>query len=423
MDETKYWMWLSMIFGTGSRRIWEAMCLFTSAQEAYEMLSDGSVVLKLSDKENDNLNKTELSDAELFIDKCREQGIDIVGYSDKAYPHQLRHLFNPPAILYYKGNISCLTGTRTVTSVGTRNASEYSLMAADTICGELAAKNVVIVSGFAVGIDIASHLAAVKKKRPTVCVMGCGVDVVYPKPNEQYREMVLQSGGAFVSEYPPGTQPHPQNFPARNRILAALGRAAVVFEASLKSGSLITAKLASEQGRDVFVLPPADLFSGRYTGNIQLLRDGAQLLCGSEDILDSFRFGSSLDAEIRESVNSRINGREAGIVWEGRAAKKADKEDVLLMASRHKSSENDTFDKALTDEPSLAENKETDENDEEYTDIQRSIVAELKNGRLHADEICRRLDMDSAELMTELTELEIMGAVRSLPGKMYELYR
>ena len=93
------------------------------------------------------------------------------------------------------------------------------------------------------------------------------------------------------------------------------------------------------------------------------------------------------------------------------------------MASRHKSSENDTLDKALTDEPSLAENKETDENDEEYTDIQRSIVAELKNGRLHADEICRRLDMDSAELMTELTELEIMGAVRSLPGKMYELYR
>lgn len=422
MDETKYWMWLSMVFGTGSRRIWEAMCLFTSAQEAYEMISDGSVVLKLSDKENGNLNKTELADAERFVEKCRADGVEVIGYSDSLYPHQLRHLFNPPAILYYKGNISCLTGTRTVTSVGTRNASEYSLMAANTVCGELAAKNVVIVSGFAVGIDITSHLAAVQKNRPTACVMGCGVDVNYPRPNEQFRDSILQCGGVFVSEYPPGTQPHPQNFPSRNRILAALGRAAVVFEASLKSGSLITARLASEQGRDVFVMPPADIFSSRYSGNIQLLREGAQPFYGPEDMLDMFRLGGPVDTEIREDVNGRVTGREAGIVWEGRTAVKADAEEKVLIRPKHKKTE-----KGDAAVPSAAETpKETVSDaaiDEELTDIQQNIVAELKNGSLHADEICRRLDMDSAELMTELTELEILGAIKSLPGKMYELYR
>ena len=422
MDETKYWMWLSMVFGTGSRRIWEAMCLFTSAQEAYEMLSDGSVTLKLSDAERERLTGTELSHAEKFIEQCREKGTEVIGYSDSLYPHQLRHLFNPPAILYYKGNISCLSGTRTITAVGTRNASEYSLMAADTICGELAAKNVVIVSGFAVGIDITSHMAAVRKKRPTACVMGCGVDVIYPKPNEKYRDQVLESGGVFVSEYPPGTQPLPQNFPSRNRILAALGRAAVVFEASLKSGSLITARLASEQGRDVFVMPPADIFSSRYSGNIQLLREGAQPFYGSEDMLDLFRLGGPVDAEIRENANSIATGREAGIVWEGRAAVQTDADEKTVTRPRRKKAE-----KAVEDIPSvpdIPEDRLADDTDnEELTDIQRSIVAELKHGSLHADEICRRLDMDSAELMTELTELEIVGAIRSLPGKMYELYR
>ena len=419
MDETKYWMWLSMVFGTGSRRIWEAMCLFTSAQEAYEMLSDGSVVLRLSEKKNEKLRSTELSDAEKALSECRQNGISVAGYSDELYPDQLRHLFNPPAILYYKGNISCLSGTKTVTSVGTRNASEYSLSAADTICGELAAKNVVIVSGFAVGIDITSHLAAVRKNRPTACVMGCGVDVDYPKPNQQYRELILKNGGVFISEYPPGTAPHPQNFPARNRILSALGRAAVVFEASLKSGSLITAGLACEQGRDVFVMPPADLFGSRFSGNIQLLREGAQPFYSSEDILGTFRLGGSVDSEIRESRNLIYTGREAGIVWEGRAAVKADDITPVIPKCRRKTV---TEPETLPVTEAVTE-KADDGADEELSDIQQKIVGELKNGRLHADELCRKLDIDSAELMTELTELEIVGAVKSLPGKMYELNR
>ncbi|MBQ8123696.1 MAG: DNA-processing protein DprA [Ruminococcus sp.] len=421
MNETKYWLWLSMVFGTGSRRIWEVMCLFESAEEAYQSLSEQSVSLKFNEKETDNLSRTEISDAERFIEKCAEKGIGIVGYSDDDYPHQLRHLFNPPAVLYYKGNISCLSGTRTVTAVGTRNATDYGIRTAETVCGELAAKNMVIISGFAVGIDIASQLAGVQKNRPTAAVMGCGVDVNYPKPNEQFRERILKSGGVFLSEYPPETQPLPQNFPSRNRILAALGRAAIVFEASVKSGSLITARLASEQGRDVFVIPPADIFSSKYSGNVQLLREGAQPLYSTEDILDTFRFGSSVDTEIRQSIRYGFDGLKAGIVWEGRAAAKADRE-VPIIIPRKRIKEDIPQEKPQ-DTPEPPNVPETSDTFEELTDIQRSIAEELKNGKLHADELCRRLDMDPAELMTELTEMEIMGTVISLPGKMFELYR
>ena len=422
MDETKYWMWLTKVFGTGSRRIWEVMCLFETAAEAYQSLTEHSVELKLNEKETANLEKTELSAVEEFIEKCREKGIGVVGYSDKDYPHQLRHLFNPPAILYYKGNISCLSGTRTVTTVGTRNASDYGLKAASTICGELAAKNVVIVSGFAVGIDIATQLAAVEKNRPTAAVMGCGVDVDYPKPNGQFRDKILKSGGVFVSEYPPGTQPLPQNFPVRNRILAALGRAAIVFEASQKSGSLITARLASEQGRELFVLPPADIFSSRYSGNLELLREGAQPLYSTDDVLDCFRFGNSVDTEIRDSLRYGFTGREAGIIWEGRAVKKADKEKIIVIPRKNAPIEEP--EKKQEKPPAVSEKTaEDDINNEELTDIQRRIAEELRNGRLHADELCRKLEIDSAELMTELTEMEILGTITSLPGKMYELNR
>lgn len=420
-------MWLSMVFGAGSRRIWEAMCLFSSPKDAFELLTEGSAVLNLTDKENERLRSVTISQAERFIAECSEKGIGTVGYYDDLYPYQLRHLFNPPVILYYKGNISCLSGTRTITSVGTRNASEYGMRAADTICGELAAKNMVIVSGFAVGIDIASHLAAARKNRPTVCVLGCGVDVNYPKPNEQYRDIILNNGGVFISEYPPGTQPLPPNFPARNRILAGLGRAAIVFEASLKSGSLITADIALEQGREIYVLPPADIFSSRYMGNTRLLSEGAQPFYCADDILHSYLCGEAIEEEIREGLESRFEKLEAGIVWRGITAERAEVQKTAKDAGKRRKKRNNPAKEAAEKDAPEKSAEESPAEDTAYpgelTDVQQRIADELKNGKLHADELCRRLDIDSAELMTELTELEITGVIRSLPGKMFELFR
>ncbi|MBQ8959817.1 MAG: DNA-processing protein DprA [Ruminococcus sp.] len=426
MNETKYWLWLTMIFGIGSRRIWEIMCLCDTAKDAYLTLTDDDCPFNLSQHERQNIAEIRLSTAEKVIDACAAKGVYTVCYSAPGYPAQLRHIMDPPAVLYYKGDIGCLCGTRTVTCVGARKASEYSLRSAGRICGELARSGIVIVSGFALGIDIASHLGAVESGRPTAAVMGCGVDVDYPRDNFRYRGAVLENGGVFISEYPPGTPPHSQNFPKRNRILAALGRASVVFEASQRSGSLITAAMSAEQGREVFVMPPADIFSERYSGNMMLLREGALPLLGSADVLDLFRIGGVNDAEIRQEVYRGISSFNVGTPLKRPAPTLI--EELVSEAGRPKrrtkkpSPKEEAPVKETAPEPEAPSGPApVKESYESLTEAQKSIVDALRVGALHADILAERLEMDPGELMVELTELEILGEIRSLPGKIFEI--
>lgn len=423
MDDTKYWVWLMMVFGVGSRRIWDTVNIYGNAENTYTALVSGGSGLSVTQAEKRNIANVSLEQAQEYIERCASKGIGIAGYSSREYPPQLRNVFNPPAVLHYKGNISCLTGTRTITAVGTRTPSVYGADAAYKICRQLAAEGFVIVSGFAVGTDIAAHMAAADCRRPTACILGCGIDINYPKPNIRFYDKILESGGVFVSEYPPGTEPHSSNFPKRNRILAALGRLTLVFEASIRSGSLITANMAADCGRDVFVLPPADIFGNAFSGNIALLRDGAQPLYGTSEVIECFSIGGAIDAEIRADRYSGIGGiRKSTAVYEEedssiniikesgknvRKRKKADQEDVPEN-NEIKKQEAEKGTSAILDDPSLSE-------------IQRRICSVLAAGKLHIEVIAAQLEADTAELMTELTELEILGAVRQLPGKTFEL--
>lgn len=412
MKETKYWLWLTMVFGIANNRIWQAMCLYETASDAYNSLKNGYSSLNLNDNEIKNIHGVSLSKAEEFIESCEKKRIAVICYDDDEYPKALKHIYNPPAVIYCLGNISCLGNRRTVTAVGTRNVSQYGSEAAERICRELAEKGILIVSGFALGTDITAHLAAARLRKPTICVLGCGVDIDYPKANIGYKQLILNSGGLFVSEYPPGTPPHGYNFPKRNRILAALGRVTVVFEASINSGSLITAGIAAEQGRDVFSLPPADIFSGSYTGNAALIRDGAVPLLSSMDILDCFKAGGSVDMEIRSEIYTGISG----FLNENN---KPDNEG--LRTEKYKLNEDnahfETIEKSSESEKYVVKT----ENYDELTELQKQIVGLLESKCLHADIIAGRLGIDPSELMTELTELEMIGAVRPLPGKMYEI--
>lgn len=425
-----------MVFGTGSRRIWEAVNLFGSPENAYfSLLSEGEC-LNLTDIEIKNIRNTDQKNASDHIENCRKMGIEIVGYDDPLYPDQLRHIYNPPTVLYYKGNIHCLSGTRTVSVVGTRRPSDYGLDAAYNICRELALAGCVIVSGFAIGTDITSHMAAADNHRPTACVMGCGLNINYPKDNFAFRDRIIENGGVFVSEYPPGTAPLPGNFPKRNRILAALGRAAVIFEASLKSGSLITADLAAACGRDIFVLPPADIFSSAFGGNIELLKNGAFALYSARDVIECFRIGSVVDLEIRTekyegistfAVNSSIERRyESSIDRIKKTAKKAPKKRSANSKSGKKdtaASETDSIKNEAADNTINNDKPDIAETTVKFTDLQRRIIQELSDGAIHADVLAEKVDLDMSELMTELTELELIGALRSLPGKMFEIYK
>lgn len=401
MDDLKYWLWLDAVFGNNGR-IWEIMNFFESASEAYYELSFNPDAIELSQKEIHNMRAYNLRNITSLIDECHKKGADIISYSSEKYPKQLRYISNPPAIIYYKGNIDCISSEKIVTSVGTRKASDYSLYVVRNICHELAENGVIIASGFAKGIDIASHLESVKANMPTICVMGCGIDTNYPSDNFKYRDMILDSGGVFISEFPMGTKAFGGNFPKRNRILSAVGQVSVVFQASMASGSLITANFAAEQGREVFCMPPPDIFSADYSGNIYLLRNGALPFYCADDISAYLDIEISAHSSKSESISETY---ENGYIYESPendyiSCKKPEKSEIINVSI-----------------------PESLEDDERYLQICHKIKELLSENPLHVDVISQKLNLNPTELMTALTELEIVGQIRSLPGKMFEIKR
>jgi DNA processing protein len=200
-----------------------------------------------------------------------------------AYPALLRHIVDPPTVLWLKGHSVSLTH-RAIAVVGSRNGTPAGLMTARRLGNELAAAGISVVSGLARGVDGAAHRGALDAGGVTVAVVGCGVDRTYPREHVALGAAILDRG-ALISEFPPGTSALPAHFPLRNRIISGLSRAVVVVEAHLKSGSLITARAALEQGRDVLAVP-GNVASGCYRGSHSLIKDGARLVETVEDVLD-----------------------------------------------------------------------------------------------------------------------------------------
>jgi DNA processing protein len=213
-------------------------------------------------------------------------GIDALWWGDPAYPPLLAAIPDAPFVLWLKGAPSCFAKP-TVAIVGSRAATPYGLEAASRLAGDLAAAGVVVVSGLARGVDSAAHRGALAAGGDTVAVLGSGVDVIYP-PEHGRLAAEIAGHGAVVSEYPPGTMPVAFHFPARNRIISGLSRAVVVVEAAERSGSLITAQLALEQGREVMAVP-GSVLSGRHRGCHALIRDGAAVAETAEDVLAEIR--------------------------------------------------------------------------------------------------------------------------------------
>lgn len=224
-------------------------------------------------------------DAVEELRRARQLGLSVICLDDREYPEWLRHIPNPPVILYIKGDPDVLAQPG-ISIVGSRAASSYGLRMAETLARQLADRGITVVSGLALGIDTAAHQGALKGGGATVAVLGCGLDLVYPLQNRELFE-IIPKRGALVSEYPLGTKPDGFRFPARNRIISGLSRGVVVVEATLKSGSLITAELALEQGREVFAIPGrAD--SLKSSGCHRLLQQGAKLVMSVADVVGEF---------------------------------------------------------------------------------------------------------------------------------------
>ena len=229
------------------------------------------------------ISKDDYKKAKREVELSQKKGFKVITIDSEEYPKQLRNIKDPPIVIYIKGNI-VKSDEKAISIVGSRKCTVYGRSTAETFAKELASKNITIVSGLAMGIDTASHKGALAAKGRTIAVLGSGLDRIYPSCNKDlYRE--IAKSGAVISEFPLGTPPFSYNFPFRNRIISGLSIATLVVEAAEHSGSLITARLAAEQGREVFAIP-GNITSNTSKGTNQLIKDGAIPVTDVNDILE-----------------------------------------------------------------------------------------------------------------------------------------
>lgn len=287
MSALKYWVWLTTLPGLGERARLQLLAHFGSPEEIYFapegelLLAEGITKLQaalLADKSLDR--------AERVLEDCAKDGQFVLTMDDAGYPDRLRSIYDPPLLLYGKGSLPLFDEEVAITVVGTRSCTPYGVRAASQLGYELAKQGALLVSGMAKGIDGEALLGALRAGGFTAAVLGGGVDVIYPAANRRLYEDIAATG-VILSEYPPGTEPKAEHFPVRNRLLSALSLATVVVEAPEKSGALITAATALEQGREVFAVPgPFDAPMSR--GSNALIREGAGLVCEAWDVLSFY---------------------------------------------------------------------------------------------------------------------------------------
>jgi DNA processing protein len=285
MDERQYWIGLNMVKGIGAARLRALLEIFGDARTAWEAPAEALRATGLPGGVVKNL-LTLRSGVDLGTawEQIRAQGIRVLIWDDDAYPRRLREIANPPPVLYLRGELA-ETDEWAVAIVGTRRITAYGRQVAERIAAHLAAAGVTVVSGLALGVDTVAHQTALDAGGRTLAVLGSGVDRIYPARNRKLAARIMENG-ALISDYPPGTPPEASNFPPRNRIISGLSLATVVIEAGEKSGALITADFAAEQGRDVFAVP-GNVLAPQSRGTNRLIQNGAFPLLDPQEILDA----------------------------------------------------------------------------------------------------------------------------------------
>jgi DNA processing protein len=305
-------------------------------------------------------------DIDAELQRIEKAGVRVVTRDDVEYPKNLREIYDPPVVLYVKGTLS-ERDALAMAIVGSRRTTLYGQEMARKLAFQLARVGVTVVSGLARGIDTAAHTGALQAKGRTVAVIGCGIDIVYPAENKKLVDEIVEKGGAVVTEFPFGVKPDRQNFPMRNRIISGWSLGTVVVEANLKSGALITAGQAAEQGRQVFAVPGrADSILSRGTN--KLIKDGAKLTEDVEDILGEFEY--LLPKRSTEQTESSLGGGGT--------------------------------------KPAL-----------KLSETEEKVMAQLGQEETAIDDIIRASGLTTACVSATLLALEMKRLVRQLPGKQY----
>lgn len=291
-DDTIYIAGLQSLYNVGATHVRRFIEDFGSPYDAWDAVKKVEnlkpyIYIPNADKRAIALSAKD-EKLDYIIHKIDEYKMDVTTFLDKDFPSILNHIYNPPAILFMRGNRALLDKRlNRIALVGARRCSLYGRNVARMLGKELGKYSTIIVSGGARGIDTHGHEGLLASLGYGIVVMGCGLDIVYPRENTKLFDRILQNNGLLVSEYPPGTPPSAKHFPARNRIISGLSRGVIVVEAKGSSGSLITADMAVSEGRDVFVVP-CNLLDHTADGNKFLMRNGAFVLTGYEDIVKEY---------------------------------------------------------------------------------------------------------------------------------------
>lgn len=396
MTDSLYWIWFQLVFGIGTRRSHSMLEYFSSPLDILEGLEHDSQIAAMLREEEIAASKAALEKAKEIQQRTLRKGCDIITPDHPTYPALLQNIYAKPAALYLKGDLSCLQDALVIAMVGTRTYSEYGRDAARQLAKDLAASGAVIVSGLAKGIDTFCHQSALDAGGYSIGILGCGIDVDYPKGSARVKGE-MSKRGAVVTEYPLGTQPMPGNFPLRNRIISGMSHGVIVVEASVKSGSMLTATHALEQNREVFAVP-GEIFSSQTRGNHQLIQEGCKLIVRGQDVLDEFSLEDY--PKLKQSLP-------------GQNQKPEPPESVAVLTQGPPRPQQT----GMALDPPQA----TAELPEGCSANAREVYAWMKGEPQTVEELLEGSDLTVPMLQTALTELEIYGLIRGYPGRCFSL--
>lgn len=376
MEELLTWIWFAECFPYGSIKPVQVLSQFPDLEEFYQNRKEWSRELSfLTSADRKRILAYQREEYLPLVEECQRKKIHIVTYQEEAYPVRLKHMDDPPMVLYYCGNLDCLRKKLCISIVGTRKCSTYSQKVAMVLARDLSLHGTVVISGCAIGIDSCAHRGALEGNSPTVAVLGTPLDVDYPASNHGLKQKILSQEGLLISEYPPGMSVQKNLFPIRNRLISGLSDGTVIVEAAEKSGSLHTANSAIEQGKELFCVPPADLFDSRYYGVKKLIRDGATVVFSSWDIVEAFRFSPPVQEFTQLDFNT------------------------------------------------VSIKNFTPQQPEGLTDEELQIWKSLKEQPITVTELAQKANLPIYQLMSLLTKLELSGMIQKVEGNKYEIKR
>ena len=402
-----HWIWFAHRPGLTDRMKLALLRRFQDPEDIY--FADSSAFERmegLSAEGKAALGDKNLVSSEVTLEICRREKIHLLTYRDAAYPVRLKNIADPPVLLYYKGALPDFDGNAVIGVVGTRKASAYGLTTAKRMGYQIGKCGGIVVSGLASGIDAMAMSGALTAGAPVVGVLGCGADVVYPASNRNlFRD--TESYGCILSEFAPGTQPLSYHFPKRNRIIAGLSCGVLVVEAPERSGALITARQALEQGRDVFVVP-GNIDVPSFAGSNRLLRDGAIPAFSGWDVVGEYR--SQYPQKLRTADADQIPGVA---MTEKTPAKVAQK----VRLPREKEDAAEKSHKKVIDKAEPSPYIDVNDTLPQLSEDEAAIVSALKDGEQLVDNIIAQTGMTTGKLLAALTMLELKGVIHRLPGK------